>query len=184
MVKNKSFNALIFFAWRYLFSILLFFPNILRYRKYGFLAYASIGHRNFSRSSTKIGKRVEIWGGTTIWVASEVEIGDFSQINPGCFISGKVTIGNNVMIGPGAKIIGGSHNYAQLDVPMRFQGGTTLPIVIEDDVWIGANAVILGGCNVGRGSIVAAGAVVTKSIKKFTVVGGVPGKIIKNRKTV
>ena len=85
------------------------------------------------------------------------------------------------MVGPGVKIIGGTHNFDDVNIPMRFQGGSTQKIIIEENVWIGANAIILGGIKIGAGSIVAAGAMVNKDVPKNTVVGGIPAKIIKSR---
>jgi maltose O-acetyltransferase len=184
MGRNKPFSIILFFGFRYMVSFLLFVLNLLRYKSYGFWSYTSLTHKNYSRTRTKIGRHVDLWGGSIIWVGSEIDIGDYSQINPGAFLSGKVTIGRNVLVGPGAQIIGGAHNWLDTKVPMRFQGSTIQPIVIEEDVWIGANAVILGGCRIERGAIVAAGAVVTKNVKKYTIVGGVPAVQIKSRISV
>ncbi len=184
MERSKPFSVLLFFTLRYLISVLTYLPYALLYKNLGIWTYISFGHRNYSIRSTKIGKFVDVWGGTTFWLGSNISIGDYSQINPGAFVSGHVTIGKNALIGPGVKIIGGTHNFSRLDVPMRFQGSVILPIVIEDDVWIGANAVILGGCTLGRGSIIAAGAVVSKDVGEFSIVGGVPAKVLRNRKNV
>jgi acetyltransferase-like isoleucine patch superfamily enzyme len=96
-----------------------------------------------------------------------------------------IQIGNHVMFGPEVVLIGGGHNST---VVGRFMatvhektGNEDLGVVIEDDVWIGARAMILRGVRVGRGAIVAAGAVVTKSVPPYAIVGGNPAQIIRFR---
>ena len=75
-----------------------------------------------------------------------------------------------------------NHNFDKLDVPIKNQGVTKLKTVIGNDVWIGANVSIMAGVNIGDGCVIAAGAVVTKDIPAHSIVGGVPAKVIKNRK--
>lgn len=92
------------------------------------------------------------------------------------------TMGDNVMVGPNVVMDTSRHVIDRTDVPMKAQGLTYAPIVIEDDVWIGANAVITCGVTLGKGCVVGAGAVVTKDVSPFAIVGGVPAKVIGNRK--
>ena len=92
-----------------------------------------------------------------------------------------IEIGNDVMIAYGVKIIDTNHNFSRMDIPLSTQGIVTKPIIIEDDVWIASNAVILSGITIGKGSIVAAGTVVNKSVPPYSVVGGVPGKVLYSR---
>lgn len=105
-------------------------------------------------------------------------IGAYSYI--GC--SGYIEIGNNVMMGPRVNLMAENHNFDRSDVPMKEQGVTRSFIKIENDVWIGSNVTITAGVTVGEGAIIAAGAVVTKSVEPFSIVGGVPAKLIKSRK--
>jgi acetyltransferase-like isoleucine patch superfamily enzyme len=70
---------------------------------------------------------------------------------------------------------------AGVDIPMKEQGVTQKGVVIEDDCWIAANSVILDGVRIGRGSVVAAGAVVSRDVPPFSIVAGVPARVIKNR---
>lgn len=100
-----------------------------------------------------------------------------------------IRIGSHVMFGPGVTIRGGNHRF---DITGRFidsigddekRPEDDLGVVIEDDVWIGGNATILGGVIVGRGSIVAASAVVTKDVPRYCIVGGNPARIIRARFT-
>jgi len=111
-----------------------------------------------------------------------ISIGSHCHINENVFIQGGV-IGNNVMIAPNVAILNNSHSYERTDIPMIDQGmvNNSNPI-IEDDVWIGRNVIILHGLIVGKGSIIAAGSVVTKNIPPYSIVGGVPAKLIKSRK--
>jgi maltose O-acetyltransferase len=92
-----------------------------------------------------------------------------------------VTIGNYVMIGPKCLFASVHHRFGDWKKPMIFQKPEIRPIVIEDDVWIGANVTVLGGVTIGRGSVIAAGAVVTKNVKPYSIVGGIPAKLIKYR---
>ena len=121
--------------------------------------------------------------GVIIYYPQNIKIGTYTRFNRNVFITAKdkIIIGNNVIIGPNVVINSGNHNYKSINVPIRFQGHTKKKIIIEDDVWIGANAVILAGVIIGTGSIIGAGAIVTHDVKPFSVVGGDPAKIIKYR---
>jgi acetyltransferase-like isoleucine patch superfamily enzyme len=116
-------------------------------------------------------------------VGEGLAVGDNSNIGPYCYIgcSGFVRIGNNVMMSPRVSIYAENHNFPRVDIPMRDQGVTREAVTIEDDCWIAANSVILAGVTIGRGSVVAAGSVVASDIAPYSVVGGVPAKMIKSR---
>jgi len=92
-----------------------------------------------------------------------------------------LSLGNNVMVGPNVVMDTSRHNSERLDIPMQDQGLSYAPIQVGDDVWIGANAVITCGVAIGRGCIIGAGAVVTRDVPDFAVVGGVPARIIRMR---
>jgi acetyltransferase-like isoleucine patch superfamily enzyme len=94
---------------------------------------------------------------------------------------GGVNIGDRVMIGSHVAITSLTHDYTAVAM-----NGTSLarPIVIEDDVWLGTHCVILPGVRVGCGAVVAAGAVVTKDVPPYTVVAGVPARLLKRRPEV
>jgi acetyltransferase-like isoleucine patch superfamily enzyme len=112
---------------------------------------------------------------------SGITIGEDCLIGEYCVIRGQggVTIGNRVYTSPFTQIIAVNHVFDDPDTPFVNQGITAEGITIEDDVWLGAGAIITDGVTVGRGAVVAAGAVVTKDVPPHTVVGGVPAKIIK-----
>jgi acetyltransferase-like isoleucine patch superfamily enzyme len=117
-------------------------------------------------------------------VGSSLKIGDNVGINHYCFIGvrGDITIGNNVIFGPRVNIFSENHNYNNISIPIKNQGVTKGKTSIGNDVWIGANVSIMSGVKIGDGCIIAAGAIVTKDIPTYSIVGGVPAKIIKTRK--
>jgi acetyltransferase-like isoleucine patch superfamily enzyme len=102
---------------------------------------------------------------------ADVAIGEFCHIRA----NGGIRIGSKVLIASHVVITTRSHPLS----PPRYKMTEDAPIVIEDDVWIGAGAIVLPGVTIGRGSVVAAGAVVAESVPPYTVVGGVPAKVIK-----
>lgn len=109
----------------------------------------------------------------------DVVIGENSLIGLGNVIIGPVKIGNNVILAQNIVASGLNHNYDDVTQPIHQQGVNVAPIVIEDDCWIGANTVVTAGVTIGKHSVVAAGAVVTKSIPPFSVAVGNPARVIK-----
>ena len=110
-------------------------------------------------------------------------IGDNCSINTNVQIGasgGRIVIGDNVMIAPNVVIRASNHGINR-EKPMRFQPHTYGEIIIEDDVWIGSNAVITSGVVLAKGTVVGAGAVVTKSTDSYCIVGGVPARKIGER---
>lgn len=110
----------------------------------------------------------------------DVIIGDDSRIGLHCTVIGPVTIGSHVHLAQGITVTALNHNYADPHKRIDEQGISTAPITIEDDVWIGANAVILPGVTIGRHAVIAAGAVVTKDVPGGTLAAGVPA-VLKKR---
>ena len=109
-------------------------------------------------------------------------LGDNSGVGINCEVYGPVIIGNDVMMGPEVVIYTSGHKYDRTDVPMMEQGSTEPePVVIGNDVWIGRRAMIMPGVRIGDGCVIGAGAVVTKDIPSYSVVGGVPAKVLKKR---
>lgn len=164
--------------------------------------------RNYWRMRFKsCGVKLWVSSGVIIEGARNVEMGDEAIIGPNShlgsagkglvkfgnrvatnrnvmiyIVDGNVTIGDNVLIGPNVVFVTDNHVYDRIDVPIRDQGISSEEIVIEDDVWIGANAVILPGVRIGKGAIIASGAVVSRDISPYSVAGGVPAATIKERR--
>ena len=109
----------------------------------------------------------------------DVTIGDYTRIGIHCTVIGPVCIGHHVNLAQGITVTALNHNFADTNRRIDEQGISTKPVVIGDDVWIGANAVILPGVTIGRHVVVAAGAVVTKDVPDYCVVAGVPAKVVK-----
>ena len=109
----------------------------------------------------------------------DVTIGDHTRIGIHCTVIGPVCIGNNVNLAQGITVTALNHNFEDPTRKIDEQGISTKPVVIGDDVWIGANAVILPGVTIGHHVVVAAGAVVTKDVPPHSLVAGVPAKLIK-----
>lgn len=112
----------------------------------------------------RIGKKVNIGAGSFIYGYGEIEIGDYSLL------------ANRV------EVLSGTHNHDDTARPMRFQGRTASKVKIGEDVWVGAQSVILGGVTIGKGAIVGAGSVVSRDIPEYGIAVGVPARVVKSRK--
>lgn len=135
-------------------------------------------------SAIHIGDRSIIRSFATLTSArGKIKIGSDCSVNPYTILfgNGDLTIGNWVRIATHVVINPGNHLYDDIDTPIDLQPFTDKGVIIEDDVWIGAGATILEGCTIGKGSVIGAGTVVTKSVEPYSVVVGVPGRVIKKR---
>jgi len=127
------------------------------------------------------GVNVDIGNKVTFFNSRECTIGSNSGIGAWSSI-GTVKIGDNVMMGTHCLIISQNHRFNNVEIPMCQQGfQEDRPVIIDDDVWIGSRVIILPGVTVQRGSIIGAGAVVTKDVRSYSIVGGNPAKIIGTR---
>lgn len=108
-----------------------------------------------------------------------VIIGERSRVGISCVVIGPVRIGNDVIMAQNIVMSGLNHGYEDVNVPINLQKCTTKEIVIEDECWIGANAVITAGVRVGKHAVVAAGSVVTKDVPPYSIAAGNPARIIK-----
>lgn len=113
--------------------------------------------------------------GGSIKVGSHTAFNTNAHINSS--VGGEITIGNNCLIGPNVVMRTAGHRFDNPDIVIQKQGHIIGDIQIEDDVWIGSNAVIVGGVHIGRGAVIGAGAVVTKDIPSMAVAVGVPAKV-------
>lgn len=117
--------------------------------------------------------------GSSIIIGNKVSLNSNVTINADC--GGKIDIGDNVIIGPMTILRASNHNFSSTKIPIREQGHTPGKIVLKNNVWIGANVVILPNVVIGESAIIGAGSVVTKSVAPSTIYGGNPARLIRNR---
>ncbi|EOX3343912.1 DapH/DapD/GlmU-related protein [Vibrio cholerae] len=152
-----------------------------------FLYYTNMRRFFLKRLFLEIGSNV-VFSPSDTFTFGTIKIGNDCYIGPGArFIASNssITISDKVLFGPNVTIMGGDHNISVVGEFM-FDVSTKLPendspVIIESDVWVGCNVTILKGVTIGRGAVVAAGSVVTKSVERYSIVGGVPAKKIKSR---
>ena len=111
-----------------------------------------------------------------------ISIGKGSGLGVNCLVHGPLEIGEKVMMGPDVVILTHTHNIDRTDIPMGDQGSRVAKVTIGNDVWIGMRSIIMPGVKIGNGAVIGAGAIVTKNVPDYAIVGGVPAKIIKYRK--
>jgi acetyltransferase-like isoleucine patch superfamily enzyme len=132
-----------------------------------------------------IGQNVFIGRNSILYCQNgDIYVGDNSNIGSNCqiFSANLVRVGRNLLMGAYSYIIGGGHNFQDPEIPIIEQGRTAKGITLEDDIWVGADVKILDGLTIGKGSIIGAGAVVKDNVPKYAIVGGIPAKIIGDRK--
>ena len=135
----------------------------------------------FKYQLLSVGKGVVIGAGTHIRPGS-VSIGDYTFIGGHCWLEGKITIGRFVLFASDVSIVGGDHRFDVVGVPMIRTGRDEMkPVVVEDDVWVGRGAIVMHGLTIGEGAIVAAGALVTRNVEPYTIVGGSPAQVLRQR---
>lgn len=130
------------------------------------------------------GKCLFCLGFSSVFAKRRVSVGDYVFINRNAYVNSRTQIGHFVQLAANVAIVGADHRYDIVGVPMCFTGRAgqeNVLTIIEDDVWIGHGVTIMAGVRIGRGAIVAAGAVVTKDVPRYTIVGGVPAKTISQR---
>jgi maltose O-acetyltransferase len=112
-----------------------------------------------------------------------IDIGRDFSINTGAHLDGRgrIKIGNNVMIGPYAVIVSSEHQFDRTGKSMNTYNHKFDPVIIGDDVWIGSHSVITSGVKIGQGAVIGSGAVVVSDVLDYSIVGGVPAKVIGNR---
>ncbi len=154
------------------------------FRKCGFVRFGTgISLAGMRRMSLGDGVRV---GRDCILSAQDglLELGERVALSPGVHLgadSGSLTIGSRTSIGDGTVVRAANHRIDRLDIPIQDQGHVPGVIVIEEDVWIGANCVVTPDVRIGRGAVIGAGAVVTRDVPPCAIAAGVPARIIGRR---
>lgn len=131
----------------------------------------------------EVGDNVSVHPDVYLFKLHNLSIGNNVSIHPLCYIdaAGGIEIGNDVSIAHNSSIISFNHQYDDLSIPIKDQELEKKPIIIGNDVWIGAKATILAGVTIENGSVIGAGAVVTHNVPKRSIVAGVPARVINSR---
>jgi maltose O-acetyltransferase len=161
------------------YYILRFIPNLCAF---GYPFVKKIKSTICSTLFEYCGDNITIERGARFSKNLKLKIGSNSGLGKDCYLSGEISIGENVMMAPEVVILTQNHIVSDVTEPMNRQGSCNLPVTIGNDVWIGYRVIILPGVSIGNGVVVAAGAVVTKNVPDYAIVGGVPAQIIKYRK--
>lgn len=131
-----------------------------------------------------MGANTTVHTGLRVTMPQKVRIGSHCHFGPDIFITGGggVTIGDWVGFGPDVKVWSVNHRFEDPDTPWLLQGWESKPVFIEDDVWLAANVFVMPGVRIGRGAVVSAGSVVSKSVAPYAIVAGNPGRVVGWRK--
>jgi acetyltransferase-like isoleucine patch superfamily enzyme len=161
----------------YEFCLTLLF-SLPRYPFFNFLKVQFL-----ALNGAKFGQRTIIYPGVWIAPGRNLSVGDDVDFALDVIVTtgGGVSIGNRVLIGYRAQILSTNHVIPENKGKVFGAGHSKKPVSIADDVWIGANSIILPGVSIGEGAVIAAGSIVTKSVRAFSIVAGVPAKEIKKR---
>lgn len=148
--------------------------------------------QGLSRDGIQFGDEVSIGAGTMIRpssyyggeVGEGLVVGDRSSMGAGCFVgcSGKITIGDDVMLGPGVRLFAENHVFSDPTATIKSQGVARGTVVIEDDCWLASGVTVTANVRIGTGSVIGAGSVVTGDIPPFSVAAGIPAKVIRSRR--
>jgi len=132
----------------------------------------------------KLGRKSNIEHGAHFGKGFDIEMGYHSSIGKDCKVPANIKVGDEVMMGNNITIFSSSHVFDRTDIPIQAQGSKSYPpFVIEDDVWIGQNAIIMPKVGkLAKGTIVGAGSVVTKQFPEYSIIGGNPARLIRTRK--
>ncbi len=175
-MKLNFFEKILYLFYYVIFSHMppSYFPLIGQFSK--LLRRSTIGVLMFS-----VGSNVNIEKGVRAYSPKLISLGSNSGLGINCFIDGKVEIGSNVMIGPDCKLLGIDHKFDSKDCDIIDQGLSVGKITIGDDVWLGANVIVLSGVTIGDGAVVGAGSVVTRDLPPLSISVGNPATVKKFR---
>ncbi|HUD43912.1 MAG TPA: acyltransferase [Patescibacteria group bacterium] len=190
-IKNRGISETIILSLWLVYRKLVSLIAISLFRLRGYrIAYSTIFYgRSWLQRSMKnsiiVGEKCGVGDNVKLrcYGKGKIKIGNNVSINENTIIhAGKlVEIGNDTIIGANCYINDTSHTFKSLKIPINQQGWNAEAIIIEDNVWLGANVTILDGIKLGTGSVVGAGAVVTKNVAQNTIVAGVPAKVLYKR---
>ena len=146
--------------------------------------FRSVRYRCAKLLFLECGSNVNIESGVSLGYRTRIVIGEYSGIGVNCLVPNDINIGKHVMMGPNVVFITQNHLFSDTETPMMYQGlSKKTSFVVEDDVWLGRNVIVLPKAErIGRGSIISCAAVVTKNVEPYSIVAGIPAKVIGCRK--
>ena len=133
--------------------------------------------RSENTPASGAGRCCTLSDGGSLEIGDDTIVGHYANIRVGS----RIRIGSHVRLAQFVSLIGDNHRFDRLDVPIVEQGLVPAELIVGDDVWIGAGAIVLPGVTVGRGAVIGAGAVVTRDVPENTVVAGNPARILRRR---
>jgi len=176
MNGQKLFKDILVASFEFISGLIFLLPRhkiLFNFIKKGFLLLMG----------ARVGKWITFYPGIKLNTGRNLILGDYVDLAWGTIITtdGGVTIGDRTLVGYRTQILSGNHKIPPNRGRIFDSGHSSKSIKIGNDVWIGANCIITAGVKIGEGAVIAAGSVVTKDVAAFTIVGGVPAKIIKER---
>lgn len=179
-IRNREINFLQIICLLFYYCVLRYLPSSSSQVGGRFFRY--IRYQCCKHIFMECGKNVNIERGAYFASGTRLRIGDNSGLGIDCHVPGNIIIGKNVMMGPKCYIFSANHSFSRTDIPIIQQGfESPKQTRIDDDVWIGRNVCFTPGRRVRVGTVIGAGCVLTKDFPEYTVVGGNPSKIIRNR---
>lgn len=156
-------------------------------KQFGSGARVAVGTDFIGPRNITIGKDFSCWRNCTIAACEDgvIEFGDRVNFNSNVYVNacigGRIILGNDVLVAPNVVMRASDHVFDDVSQLISKQGHIGKDIIIDDDVWLSSNVTVVGGVHIGKGAVIAAGAVVTQDVEPYTVAGGVPARFIKIR---
>lgn len=149
----------------------------------GFKFYYWVRYQLVKKILNECGQKIVVKNKCYFGNGSRLKVGDYTQLGQNARLTGEISLGSYIMMGPDVIIMAVTHDVSDLSKNMIDPTNPSIedPVVIGDNVWIGTRVIILPGVTIGKNSIVGSGAVVTKSFPENSVIGGVPAKLLKTR---
>ena len=178
-IRGKNIPLSKIICWALYYSVAIYLPESHGITKIGGLIRNALCRKIFK----KCARTANIEKGARFGTGFNIMIGENSGIGINANIPSNTIIGDNVMMGPNCYILKRNHDFSRTDIPMLKQGyRPDVATIIEDDVWIGRNVTMTPGRHILRGTLIGACCLLSKDFPEYSVVGGNPGKLIKNRK--
>ena len=173
MIKLTQKNFALKKILKFINTVLSQVKKIRNYIYYNSLNFSHLGE------NISFGKNLEVYGPKYISIGDNTYVGDYSIINAGK--GGKIKIGKNCSVAANVKLINWYHDFKKMDISQFRQISIVNDININDDCWLGYNVTITSGVNLGRGCVVLPNSLVNSNFEDFSIIGGVPAKLISKR---